>query len=38
MGYISLAGKPATEHSTMVASLLKAGAVPYVKTNVPATL
>ncbi|OQO08554.1 hypothetical protein B0A48_06424 [Cryoendolithus antarcticus] len=38
IGYISYVGKPATEDSTLVTLLVKAGAIPYVKTNVPATL
>ncbi|KAF2763882.1 amidase [Teratosphaeria nubilosa] len=38
IGYISYAFKPATEPSTLVTLLLNAGAIMYVKTNVPATL
>ena len=38
IGYIAFANKPATKESTLVRLLLECGAVPYVKTNVPATL
>lgn len=38
IGYASYAFKPATEPSTLVELLLEAGAVLYVKTNVPSTL
>ena len=38
VGYISWANKPATEDSTLVTLLCAAGAIPYVKTNIPATL
>lgn len=38
IGYVSYAEKPATDDSTLVKLLLKAGAIPYVKSNVPATL
>lgn len=38
IGYVSYIEKPATKDSTLVKLLTKAGAVPYVKTNVPATL
>jgi amidase len=38
IGYVSYAEKPATEESTLVKLLVSAGAVPYVKSNVPATL
>lgn len=38
IGYIAFANKPATEESTLVKLLVECGAVPYVKTNVPATL
>lgn len=38
VGYISWANKPASEDSTLVTLLCNAGAIPYVKTNVPATL
>ncbi|KAH6678747.1 amidase [Halenospora varia] len=36
--YISWTNKPATEDSTLAELLCKAGALPFVKTNVPATL
>ncbi|KUJ16989.1 amidase [Mollisia scopiformis] len=38
VGYISWCNKPAAEDSTLVELLMKAGAVPFVKTNIPATL
>lgn len=38
IGYVAWANKPATEDSTLVTLLVAAGAVPYVKTNVPTTL
>ncbi|KAK5123207.1 putative amidase [Meristemomyces frigidus] len=38
IGYISYADKPATTPSTLVQLLTSAGAIPYVKSNVPATL
>jgi amidase len=38
IGYVSYAGKPAKEASTLVKLLLDAGAVLYVKTNLPATI
>lgn len=38
IGYVSYAEKPATDDSTLVKLLVQAGAVPYVKSNVPATL
>jgi amidase len=38
VGYISWADKPASEDSTLVTLLSNAGAIPYVKTNVPASL
>jgi amidase len=38
IGYVSYAEKPATDDSTLVKLLVKAGAIPYVKSNVPATL
>ncbi|KAE8443992.1 hypothetical protein EG329_001121 [Mollisiaceae sp. DMI_Dod_QoI] len=38
VGYISWCNKPATEDSTLVELLMKAGAIPFVKTNIPATL
>jgi amidase len=38
VGYVSWSNKPASEDSTVVTLLCKAGAIPYVKTNVPATL
>ncbi|KAH8898429.1 amidase [Thozetella sp. PMI_491] len=38
IGYCSYANKPATKDSTLVELLRKAGAVFYVKSNVPATL
>ncbi|KAI9741290.1 MAG: putative amidase [Cirrosporium novae-zelandiae] len=38
IGYIAYANKPASEDSTLVSLLRSAGAVPYIKTNVPATL
>lgn len=38
VGYISWANKPAMEDSTLVTLLVKGGAVPYIKTNIPATL
>jgi amidase len=38
VGYVSWANKPATENSTLVSLLCAAGAIPYVKTNIPATL
>jgi amidase len=38
IGYVSYAEKPATSESTLVTVLLQAGAILYVKTNVPATL
>jgi amidase len=38
VGYISWAEKPASEDSTLVTLLSSAGAIPYVKTNVPASL
>jgi amidase len=38
MGYVARINKPAEEDSTLVTLLVQAGAIPYVKTNVPATL
>lgn len=38
IGYVSYCKTPATEPSTLVKLLVNAGAVLYVKTNVPATL
>jgi amidase len=38
IGYIARANKPVSEESTLVTLLLNAGAILYVKTNVPATL
>lgn len=38
IGYISYTDNPATTPSTLVKLLTDAGAVPYVKSNVPATL
>ncbi|KAK3623988.1 putative amidase [Elasticomyces elasticus] len=38
IGYVSYIGKPATKSSTLVQLLIDAGAVPYIKSNVPATL
>jgi amidase len=38
IGYVSWVGKPITEESTLVKLLRDAGAVFYVKTNVPTTL
>ncbi|CZR62169.1 related to Acetamidase [Phialocephala subalpina] len=38
VGYIAWCNKPASEDSTIVHLLVKAGAVPFVKTNIPATL
>lgn len=38
IGYVSRVNQPATEPSTLVKLLLDAGAVLYVKSNVPATL
>jgi amidase len=38
IGYVSYAEKPATANSTLVDILLSAGAILYVKSNVPATL
>jgi amidase len=38
VGYVSWCNKPASEESTLVTLLCKAGAVPYVKTKVPAKL
>jgi amidase len=38
IGYVSRASKPVSEDSTLVTQLLNAGAIVYVKTNVPATL
>lgn len=38
IGYISWAAKPAIQDSTLVTLLYNAGAIPFVKTNVPATL
>jgi amidase len=38
VGYVSWTNKPATEDSTLVTLLSAAGAIPYVKTNIPATL
>ena len=38
IGYVAWAGKPALEDSTLVTLLCAAGAVTYIKTNVPATL
>lgn len=36
VGYVSWTNKPATEDSTLVTLLRDSGAIPYVKTNVPA--
>jgi len=38
VGYISWTDKPASEDSTIVTLLCAAGAIPFIKTNVPATL
>jgi amidase len=38
VGYISWCKKAASEDSTLVELLMKAGAIPFVKSNVPATL
>ncbi|KAE9377363.1 amidase [Stipitochalara longipes BDJ] len=38
IGYVSRVNKPVSEESTLVTLLLEAGAILYVKTNVPATL
>lgn len=38
VGYVSWSNKPATEDSTLVTILCAAGAIPFVKTNIPATL
>ncbi|CAG8976915.1 hypothetical protein HYALB_00011864 [Hymenoscyphus albidus] len=38
VGYISWCDRAATEDSTLVTLLCNAGAIPYCKTNVPATL
>jgi amidase len=38
VGYISWANRPASDDSTVVTILSAAGAIPFVKTNVPATL
>ncbi|KAF8852416.1 amidase [Acephala macrosclerotiorum] len=38
VGYIAWCNKPATQDSTLVELLMEAGAVPFVKTNIPATL
>jgi len=38
IGYMSRVNKPASNDSTLVTLLLNAGAILYVKTNVPATL
>ena len=38
IGYVSYANKPAAGNSTLVDLLCRAGAIPYIKTNVPATL
>ncbi|EJD43785.1 general amidase [Auricularia subglabra TFB-10046 SS5] len=38
MGYTSWIGKPAAKNCTLVDLLLAAGAVPFVRTNVPQTL
>ncbi|KAK9480220.1 amidase signature domain-containing protein [Lipomyces japonicus] len=38
MGYVSWIGKPDTENSTIVDLLLNAGAVFFVKTNIPTSL
>ncbi|KZS93000.1 general amidase [Sistotremastrum niveocremeum HHB9708] len=38
MGYISWIGKPASKNAVLVDILLEAGAVPFVRTNVPQTL
>lgn len=35
---VSFVGKPSLEESTLVTLLSHAGAIPYVKTNVPTTL
>lgn len=38
VGYISWCDAPATQNSTLVDLLISAGAIPFVKTNIPATL
>lgn len=38
IGYISSANKPSTSDSVLIEVLKKAGAVPFVKTNIPQTL
>ena len=38
IGYISRCHQPSTSNSTLVSLLMTAGAVPFVKTNIPATL
>jgi amidase len=38
IGFTSLANKPATHNSTIIDSLLEAGAVFYCKTNVPTAM
>lgn len=38
IGFTHQVGKPAATHSTLVSILLAAGAVPFVKTNVPQTM
>lgn len=38
VGYIAWCNAPATSNSTLVELLVEVGAVPFVKTNVPATL
>lgn len=38
VGYVSWANNPASEDSTLVTLLYEAGAISYVKTNIPATL
>lgn len=38
IGYISYANKPSTSDSVLVEAIKKAGAVPFVKTNLPQTI
>ncbi|KAF8903595.1 amidase signature domain-containing protein [Mucidula mucida] len=38
IGFTQWANKPASEHATLVAQIIDAGGVPFVKTNVPQTM
>ncbi|KAF9041041.1 amidase signature enzyme [Hymenopellis radicata] len=38
LGFTEWANKPATEHATLVAQIIDAGGIPFVKTNVPQTM